>query len=165
MDKRLISIGLGTFLLLGSSANSIFADGYGVAGCGLGSVIFSKNTTVLQVLAATTNGTSANQTFGISTGSLNCTTDGIVKNEKAQEIFIAQNFESLEREMSSGSGEKLNTLSHLLGCSPESANQLGLLAKTNYAKLFVKETTPSTLLSAVKDGIREDETLSRSCKI
>jgi len=42
-------------------------------GCGLGSVIFKGQDALLfQILAVTTNGTSGNQTFGITTGTLNC---------------------------------------------------------------------------------------------
>ncbi|TGK21959.1 DUF3015 domain-containing protein [Leptospira fluminis] len=164
MNKRLISIGLGAYLLLLTGANHLSAE-YGAAGCGLGSVIFEKNTAIVQVFAATTNGTSGNQTFGISTGSLNCTTDGLVKNEKAQEIFIAQNFQFLESEMSAGKGERLSTLSHLLGCPTETIPQFGALTKSNYSRLFGKETTPSSLLAAVKNEIKDDELLARSCGI
>src|SRR5688572_24022634 len=41
-----------------------------MAGCGLGYVLFghNDNTPIMQVLAATTNGTSGNQTFGMTTG-------------------------------------------------------------------------------------------------
>ena len=45
------------------------APKYGTAGCGLGSVII-KEAGFAQVVAATTNGIYANQTFGITTGSL-----------------------------------------------------------------------------------------------
>ena len=42
------------------------------AGCGLGSMIIQENTKVMQLLAATTNGSFGSQTFGISTGTSNC---------------------------------------------------------------------------------------------
>ena len=42
-------------------------------GCGLGSMIIkNQNSTMLQAIAATTNGTSGNQTFGITSGTSNC---------------------------------------------------------------------------------------------
>ena len=44
---------------------------YGPAGCGLGSMIFDPDSGFTQIFAATTNGTSGNQTFGISTGTSN----------------------------------------------------------------------------------------------
>jgi hypothetical protein len=43
-------------------------------GCGLGTIIFEGQKGIApQVLAVTTNGTSGNQTFGITSGTLGCT--------------------------------------------------------------------------------------------
>ncbi|MCB9072358.1 MAG: DUF3015 family protein [Bdellovibrionaceae bacterium] len=46
--------------------------GYGLAGCGLGSVLFGAKPGGVQILAYTTNGSAGNQLFGITFGSLNC---------------------------------------------------------------------------------------------
>ncbi|EMJ97937.1 MULTISPECIES: DUF3015 domain-containing protein [unclassified Leptospira] len=164
MKKELLSIGLVGLLCL-SSGISVSAADYGVAGCGLGSLVFKENKGGHQILAATTNGTSGNQTFGISTGTLGCATDGLVQKEKVQEVFVSLNFNSLEAEMAQGKGEKLEALSGLLGCSTNGTAQLGEYTKSNFDVLYTQETTPSSLLSAVKDGIRKDAALSKSCKI
>ncbi|TGK00404.1 DUF3015 domain-containing protein [Leptospira selangorensis] len=165
MKKELLSIGLVGLLCL-SSGISVTAADYGVAGCGLGSLIFKENKGGHQLLAATTNGVvSGNQTFGITTGTLGCATDGLVHKEKVQEVFVSLNFNSLEVEMAKGKGEKLEALSGLLGCSTNGTAQLGEYTKSNFDVLYTQETTPSSLLSAVKDGIRKDAALSKSCKI
>src|SRR5690348_10000976 len=57
----------------GTAAANTNLAGYGVAGCGFGSMLFGKQPGFIQVLAATTNGTFGSQTFGISTGTSNCT--------------------------------------------------------------------------------------------
>ncbi len=44
---------------------------YGVAGCGLGSMVFGNQEGGIQVIAATLNGTGI-QTFGITSGTSNC---------------------------------------------------------------------------------------------
>ncbi len=164
MKKQLLTIALISLFSL-STGISVSAADYGVAGCGFGSLVFKDNKAGLQILAATTNGTSGSQTFGISTGTLGCTTDGLVQNEKAQEVFVSLNFDSLEQEMAQGKGEKLQALSGLLGCSADGTAQLGELTKSNFTNLFREETTPSTLLSAVKDGIKKDAVLSRNCRM
>lgn len=164
MKKELLSIGLVGLLCL-SSGISVSAADYGVAGCGFGSLVFKENKGGHQILAATTNGTSGSQTFGISTGTLGCATDGLVQKEKVQEVFVSLNFNSLEAEMAQGKGEKLEALSGLLGCSTNGIAQLGEYTKSNFDILYTQETTPSSLLSAVKDGIRKDAVLSKSCKI
>ena len=52
-------------------------------GCGLGTMLFDGQQGIApQVLAVTTNGTSGNQTFGITSGTLGCTQDGVVKSSQ-----------------------------------------------------------------------------------
>ena len=53
-----------------------FAEDYGSAGCGLGSLVFKQNDGT-QILAATTNGTFGSQTFGITFGTSNCNSKGM----------------------------------------------------------------------------------------
>ncbi|TGK21958.1 DUF3015 domain-containing protein [Leptospira fluminis] len=141
------------------------AKGYGMAGCGLGSMIIKSND-ILQIFAATTNGTSGNQTFGITTGTSNCSSDGIVMKEKAQELFVTVNYESLEQEMALGKGEKLVTFAQLLGCSSDASSaQLGKMTKDKYSSLVQSDTTPALLLSAVKSEILKNESLAKSCSL
>lgn len=123
------------------------AGSYGMAGCGLGSILIKTNDK-MQIFAATSNGTSANQTFGITFGTSNCTPGGAAYIEKQQEVFVNVNFESLEKEMAAGSGEKLDAFSNLLGCKSSSA--FGAMARDNYDSFFGAETTPSSLLKEVK---------------
>ncbi|HAS17244.1 MAG TPA: hypothetical protein DCR39_04980 [Nitrospiraceae bacterium] len=56
----LISFAVGAMSLLPYSS-AIAAEGYGAAGCGLGSMIFGNETGGIQVIAATTNATSQRQ--------------------------------------------------------------------------------------------------------
>ena len=61
-------------VLFTASAARAQQGGYGMAGCGLGSLLFGNdNTTLMQILAATTNGLFGSQTFGITSGTSNCT--------------------------------------------------------------------------------------------
>src|SRR5262245_45266261 len=92
-------------LVLASSAK---AAGHTSAGCGLGSILFDKKEAKVHlILAATTNGTSGNQTFGISSDTLGCTSSGVVLNNKKLEVYAAVNFEKLQKEMVQGGGEYL----------------------------------------------------------
>src|SRR4051812_6327755 len=47
-------------------------QGYGLAGCGLGSVVFGPKPGMVQVAAATTNNYIVPQTFAISSATSNC---------------------------------------------------------------------------------------------
>jgi hypothetical protein len=162
MKKKLFLTILISFFATFST--SVFAKEYGMAGCGLGSIVLGSQNNFLQVSAATTNGTSGSQTFGITSGTSNCTEDGVVKNEQAREIFVHLNYESLEQEMAIGKGEKLDTLANLFGCS-QNKDKFQAMVKSNYKNFFSAKKTPSTLVVTIKNEINKDEVLKSSCKI
>jgi hypothetical protein len=141
------------------------AGNYGMAGCGLGALAFPHdNDQVSQVLAATTNGTFGTQTFGITSGTSECTQDGRIRSERAQEAFAEVNFESLAQDMAKGQGEHLTAFAQLLGCSEESADELGRLTQRNYTEIFSREAmTALDLVDAVKQNIASDAALSHTC--
>src|ERR1700730_5797759 len=95
------------------SAGSVWAAPYGSAGCGLGSVLFGNQPGFVQVIAATTNDFLGNQTFGITTGTLNC---GAAATAAGAKVFIDANREALAKDMARGSGETIVTLTSLTGC-------------------------------------------------
>lgn len=126
------------------------AGSYGMAGCGLGSLVIKSNG-IAQIFAATTNGTSYSQTLGITTGTSNCTPGGAAFREHEQEVFVAVNFESLEKEMAAGKGEKLDAFSALMGCKSSAA--FGSMARENYTSFFADDASPASLLAGVKSKI------------
>src|SRR5260221_6019474 len=92
-------------------------DRHTSAGCGWGTMLFESKTTKLHlILAATTNGTSGNQTFGITSETGGCTSDAKwVSNDKKVEAYADVNFERLSKEMAQGGGEYLSGLAALIG--------------------------------------------------
>ena len=116
----------GAVLCLGFSAladktkslhDQFTGQGYGMAGCGLGSVIFGQKPGMIQVFAGTTNGIYGNQTFGISSGTSNC---GESSKAAATHEFIKVNKMALEKEVVRGQGETLVSLGQMLECKSES---------------------------------------------
>jgi hypothetical protein len=166
MKKRafpLMSLLSLSFVLI---ATPTWAGNYGMAGCGLGALAFpNDNDQVSQILAATTNGTFGTQTFGITSGTSECTQDGRIRSERAQEAFAEVNFESLAQEMAKGQGEHLTAFAYLLGCSEDSLNEFGRLTQRKYTQIFSRDAmTPLDLVDAVKQSIASDALLSRACR-
>lgn len=121
------------------------AANYGMAGCGLGSMLIDKSGS--QVSAATTNGTGS-QIFGITTGTSNCTDDGVAINDREQELFTEANFEVLKQEIAMGQGENLLALASLMGCD-EAQSQVftsSLQARGN----DIVSDTPQGLLFSIR---------------
>jgi len=161
MKKYLLAI-VGTLLF----SSSALAAGYGDAGCGLGSLLFGDQSGPVQILAATTNGTSINQAFGITSGTSNCDAKGIVLAEQKQESFAANNFSGLAKEMATGDGEQLTALAGLLGCPMVQQTRFNTVTQKNYAAIFASDTTtPSEMLTAVKTVMSSDAALSAACSV
>ena len=106
-------------------------------GCGLGAVIIKDDSSALMLaLQATTNGTSANQTFGITSGTLGCKKVKLVMNERAEE-FVASNMDILAKEISVGHGESLDTLAELLNV--EDKAQFSASLQSNYNSIYTSQ--------------------------
>ena len=104
-------------------------------GCGLGNKVIKRpDSAVMYSLQATTNGTSFNQTFGISSGTSGCKKVAFVMNDKAQE-FVAANMDSLAKEMAKGQGESMDTLAELLNIKDKSTFFAAL--QSNYTSIYV----------------------------
>jgi hypothetical protein len=125
-----------------------------MAGCGLGYVLFAnqENSKVHQIFGATTNGTSGNQTFGITSGTSGCTTDGAVKFVKEAEVYAEVNLKDLARDMAAGRGEFLDGLAALVGVKDAAA--FGRFTQDNYAVLFPAAGTSSIeMMDALSRGL------------
>jgi len=125
--KKLV-VSLAAVAALSSSA---FAGANNSTGCGLGSMLFSADSTVMLSLQATTNGISGNQTFGITSGTLGCSKpSSFVSNDRAQD-FVAANMDILAQEIAMGQGESIDTLAELLKVQDKAAFATALQAKFN----------------------------------
>lgn len=164
MKKGILTLFFATLAGIAFSATAIQAAGYGMAGCGLGSAVLGPKGGIMQTFAATTNGTSYSQTFGITSGTSNCTESAGAFQKQQQEIFVHVNLKSLEMEMAMGKGEKLNAFAGLLGCPVEKTEAFGNMTRKDYILLSKNMNDPTKLLAAVKAGIGKDNGLASACK-
>ena len=106
-------------------------------GCGLGTMLFDGQQGIApQVLAVTTNGTSGNQTFGITSGTLGCTQDGVVKSSQKLSMFLDKNLDRVAQDMSAGRGERLETLAALLGIPQAEHDGFFDLTRRHFAEIY-----------------------------
>jgi len=101
----------------------------------------------LLALQATTNGTSGNQTFGITSGTFGCKKTKFVMNERAEE-FVASNMDQLAKEIAMGHGESVDTLAELLKVEDKAAFSSSLQA--NYNSIY---TSKNAKMADVLDNI------------
>ena len=156
--------------LLGVLAVSVVAFGasvasaapFGTAGCGLGSIVFGDDPGIVQIFAATTNGTFATQTFGITSGTSNCVDMGRSASVD-QEAFVKMNYASLMRDAAAGKGEYLSAFATLLGCEQPAHEELFKVTQAKHTAIFTDDAQPAAVLDAVKAEARADATLKNSC--
>lgn len=117
-------------------------------GCGLGAIIIKDDSSaVMLALQATTNATSGNQTFAITSGTSGCKKTKFVMNERAQE-FVASNMDVLAKEIAVGHGESIDTLAELLEIQDTATFSASL--QSNYNSIY---TSKSVEMSDVLDNI------------
>ena len=147
----------------GEKAMASGGAAYGMAGCGLGSFVISSNG-FLQVFAATTNGTFASQTFGITTGTSNCTADGVVLASKEQEAFFETNYANLQRDMAAGGGEYLTALTDMFACQDDVQADVAKFAQSSYESVFPNsETTGTQALYTFKIRLSQNSKIANAC--
>lgn len=111
---------------------------YGTAGCGLGSMAFGNQRGGVQILAATTNGILANQTFGITTGTSNCGPGLLATGTKN---FVEANREAVAKDISRGQGEAIGALTVINAC--KDSRTVGAALQANFKSIFPSEQATS----------------------
>jgi hypothetical protein len=131
-------------------------------GCGLGTMVFDgKSGKVFKVLAATTNGTSSNQVFGITFGTLGCDGTGTISSSEKLAMFIDGNIDNLARDIAKGEGETLATLSEVWGVQEADKAAFNELAQENFAEVFKSENvTSAEVFANLNNLVAEDAALA-----
>lgn len=134
-----------------------------IGSCGWGSKVFEGQRGIApQVLAVTTNGTSGNQTFGITSGTSGCTQDGVVSSTWKTAMFIDGNKERLAQDMSRGNGEALQSLAHLIGVKEMDKDAFYRATKENFSRIFsTDKVSAEQIAAALKEVLAADSSLAQ----
>lgn len=134
-----------------------------VGSCGWGSKVWAGQKGIVpQIGATSTNGTSGNQTFAITSGTSGCTQDGAVSSNWKTAMFIDGNKTGLAMDMSKGSGESLDSLAQLLGVKDADKAAFSRITKENFAKIFVGEqASVEQIALGLKQVLSADSTLAQ----
>ncbi|WP_137818259.1 DUF3015 domain-containing protein [Pseudomonas sp. 2FG] len=165
MDKRLLSKGLILGVL---SAASLLAqaDQAGGGGCGWGNMLFEGQRGLFpHLVATTTNGTSGNATFGLTSGTNGC--DSSVKLGYGGRSLLAMNgmLDSIAEDMAQGQGEALDAYATLLGIEKADRAHFAQVTHQNFGRIFSKaDVTSEQVLAATLDVMSRDAQLARYAK-
>ncbi|MGY3804730.1 DUF3015 family protein [Pigmentibacter ruber] len=157
-------LGIVAVTLLNSLSMSASAD-TGIAGCGLGSVVFTDYGKGSQILAGTTNAISGNQTFGITSGTSNCGS-GVAKSiSYLQQVdYVTANLSTLQKEAAQGNGSSINGLAAVSGCPASSFSEFGSSTQANYSAIF-SSNKPEEIVNKMNSELIKNNQLAHSCKL
>lgn len=133
------------------------------AGCGLGTAVIFKNpgSWVEHVLAATTNGTSGNQTFGMTSGTLGCEAAGGPL-ASGVDYFIDENLDMIAMESATGEGETIDALAEMIGVQDSDKRAFRLSLQGNFDILFPSDATSSAeVYDAIVDVMSHNVRLAK----
>lgn len=165
MSKKVIMLSVA--VLFGMQAGLALAANPDTGpGCGLGKLAWSdykgQKEIAPQVLMATTNGTFYSTTFGISSGTSGCTSDGKIMSEQKTTMFAQLNFENLSQEMAQGQGEHLASLATLMGVPAEDQAAFFAMTQERYTSLVkTGEASPVAMVKAINDAIAPHSALAQ----
>ncbi len=133
-----------------------------IGSCGWGTKLFDGQSGIApQVLAVTTNGTSGNQTFAITSGTSGCTQNGTVKSSWKTAMFIDNNMNRLALDISAGRGETLDSLASLVGVDEANKSRFNTVLKENFGSIFPTDTVSSgEVYASLKTVLASDSELA-----
>lgn len=160
-SKTIPSMLAAAVMTSGMISTTVIAAGNGPAGCGLGTAVVFKspNAWWQHVLAATTNQTSGNQTFGMTSGTLGCR--GARGPLAGIQSFLDDNMSQLAIETAQGEGETLEALSQMIGVKAADQAHFKATLKANFNTLFSADATSDDTRQALSDVMSQDETLQK----
>ncbi len=148
MDKRLLSKGL-VLGLLSLGSMTAHADAAGGNGCGWGNMVFEGQRGLFpHLLATTTNGTSGNATFGMTSGTNGCNTNARL-GYGGRSIFAMNGMlDNIAEDMAKGQGEALDAYAVLLGVEAKDRAHFAQVTQQHFGEIFAsKDATGEQVLS------------------
>jgi Protein of unknown function (DUF3015) len=156
--KRIV---LGSVLMAASCA--ALAEAPGGPGCGWGNMLFEGHKGLpSHLVASTTNASSGNATFGMTSGTNGCRTDGPLKYQGKPMLVVSTMMDELSEDMAKGEGEALTTYAVVLGVSPEDRAHFKHITNQHFAEIFSSaDVTAEQVLSATLSVMKRDEQLAK----
>ncbi len=163
-DKKGGKKGAGKKEKKGSEAAATYVPPYGMAGCGLGSLVFKDDSKGAQITAGTLNITGLQTSAISSTGSSNCKEQaGGAALRIEQEVFVAANLRALEEDVSAGGGSYAHAFAQVLGCDGASEGEFIETSRVNYQRIFTSDDA-NVVYAQYMSALRANPKLTASCE-
>jgi hypothetical protein len=114
-------------------------------GAGLGTLLFDGHDGIIsQILASTTNGICANQTFAITSGTSGAEKpDSWFARREQLQKFVNDNMDSLAADIATGEGETIDTVAELLEVPADHRAEFSSGLQANFGVIYPDATVTS----------------------
>ncbi|MGI9292008.1 MAG: DUF3015 domain-containing protein [Gammaproteobacteria bacterium] len=157
MKKFLVAVALSV------CSTSVFAQAAGGNGCGWGQLLFDgQSGAASHILGMTTNGTSGNNTFGVTTGTNGCSASGTIKYGGKSMVAVGNHMDEFSEDVARGDGEVLTAVAVTLEIAPEDRAYFKATMRDNFDRIFTGEdVTQEDVLANMWQVLGEDEVLNQ----
>lgn len=154
--KKLLA---GALVLAASS--TAFAEAPGGPNCGWGNMLFKGQAGIApHFLASTTNGTSGNATFGMTSGTNGCSTSGTLT--YGGKALIASMLDEFSADAAVGHGDALNAVAVAYGVAKDDRAAFATLAHQNFGTLFPSQDVSADQVAVELEALmKADAQLSK----
>lgn len=145
-------------LAVASSASAVAPGG---PNCGWGNMLFQGQSGIVpHFLALTTNGTSGNATFGMTTGTNGCSTDG--KLTYGGKAMVQAMLSEFSEDVARGEGQALTAVAVAYRIDADDQAHFAALTHANFEALFPhQDVTAEDVVAALEGLMQADARLAK----
>ena len=148
-------------LILAAASTGALADAAGGNDCGWGNMLFKGQSGIGPHFAASsTNGTSGNATFGMTSGTNGCSTKGTLT--YGGKSMIASIMTEFSESVAMGHGDALTTVAVIMGVEKQDRQAFAEVAHANFKVIFASaNTTAEEAVKALEQVMKADSRLAK----
>ena len=148
-------------LALLSASSAAMAVAPGGENCGWGNMLFEGSSGLpSHIVASTSNGTSGNNTFGMTSGTNGCSTSGTLTYGGAN--MVTSIMGEFTEDVAVGHGDAMDTVAVVYGVDKQDRETFAKVMHENFAVLFPNEdVTADQMIASIEEVMKADPTLSK----
>lgn len=149
--------------VLATASASSFAVVPGGDSCGWGNMLFEGQSGLpIHVIASVTNGTSGNNTFGMTSGTNGCSASGTLTYGGKSMVNLGAIMDEFSEDVARGDGEALTAVAVSMGVDNSDRAHFKTVLHNNFDTLFPSDTvTAEDVLASMMELMRADAQLAK----
>ena len=162
MKSKVVGIGL-LGVVLFAAPSFVMAAAPGGPNCGWGNMLFAGQSGLpSHIVAVTTNGTSGNATFGMTSGTNGCSVDGKLTYGGKDMVNVSSIMGEFSEDVARGQGEAMDAIAAMIGVQEQDRAAFAQVMHEHFAAIFPDEdVTAREVLTSVNVVMMNDQRLAK----